>query len=87
MNVRATVYGAEGCVNRARTCAALRLAGISFEVVDMHAVGMVDELRRGIRELPFVATSGGESWTGLRVDKIVELRVGDVEQADADEPL
>ena len=88
MSARATVYGAEGCGSCERTCRALELAGISFERVDVWQSGFVDELRgRGIRELPFVTTSTGEGWTGLRVDRIVELRRAGVEQADADEPL
>lgn len=75
MSVQVTVYGAEGCWKCANTCTALRLADIPFEVVDVQAAGLVNELRgRGVRELPLVTTSTGENWTGLRVDKIVELR-------------
>ncbi|EPD83005.1 hypothetical protein HMPREF1529_03085 [Microbacterium sp. oral taxon 186 str. F0373] len=75
MSVQVTVYGAEGCWKCTNTCTALRLADIPFEVVDVQAAGLVDELRgRGVRELPLVTTSTGENWTGLRVDKIVELR-------------
>lgn len=85
MSVQATVYGAEGCWKCTSTCTALRLAGIPFKVVDVHDAGLVDELReRGVRELPLVTTSTGESWVGLRVDRIVELRRAGIEQAHAD---
>lgn len=84
MNAQVTVYGAEGC---ATTCTALRLAGIRFEAVDVHTSVLVDEPRsRAIRELPLVATSTGENWTGLRLDKIVELRPACAEEAHASEP-
>lgn len=84
MSVHATVYGGEGCWKCANTCTALRLAGIPFEVVDIQDAGLVDELRvRGVRELPLVTTSMGESWTGLRLDKIVELRLAGIEQGHA----
>lgn len=76
MSVSVTVYGGEGCWKCANTCTALTLAGIAFEVVDVHSAGLVDELRgRGVLELPYVVTSTGESWTGLRFDKIVDLRM------------
>lgn len=81
MTVQVTVYGGEGCWKCANTCTALRLAGIHFEVVDIQGAGLADELRGcGVRELPLVTTSTGESWTGLRLDKIVELRIAGVEQ-------
>lgn len=36
-----------------------------------------DALRAaGVRELPLVVADDGDRWTGLRVDKIVELRRG-----------
>ncbi|MEH3089185.1 MAG: hypothetical protein PGN24_06105 [Microbacterium arborescens] len=59
-------------------CTALRLAGIDFELVDVDASGLVDELRTaGVRELPLVVTDDGDCWTGLRLDKIIELRRGE----------
>lgn len=76
MSIQVTVYGGEGCWKCTNTCTALTLAGIPFEVVDVHGAGRVDELRgRGVLELPLVVASTGESWTGLRFDKIVELRM------------
>lgn len=75
MNIHATVYGAEGCTKCTNTCTVLRLAGIDFDLVDINAAGLVDKLRAaGVRELPLVVTDNGHTWTGLRVDKIVELR-------------
>lgn len=75
MSVQVTVYGAGGCWKCTNTVRALELAGVLHQVVDVDAAGMRDELRaRGIRELPYVVVEGGESWTGLRLDKIVELR-------------
>lgn len=75
MGAQVTVYGAEGCWKCTNTARALELAGVVHQVVDVDEAGLRDELRvRGIRELPYVVVDGGESWTGLRVDKIVELR-------------
>ncbi|WP_114587675.1 glutaredoxin domain-containing protein [Microbacterium arborescens] len=80
MSIHVTVYGAEGCTKCTNTCTALRLAGIDFDLVDADAAGLVDELRAaGVRELPLVVTDDGDKWTGLRVDKIVELRRGRME--------
>lgn len=73
MRVQVTVYGAEGCWKCTNTMRAVELAGIVCQLVDVD--GTRDELRdRGVRELPYVVTNGGDSWTGLRLDKIVELR-------------
>ena len=75
MSAQVTVYGAEGCWKCTNTARALELAGVVHQVVDVDAAGRRDELRdRGIRELPYVVIDGGDSWTGLRLDKIVELR-------------
>lgn len=75
MSAQVTVYGAEGCWKCTNTARALELAGVVHQVVDVDAAGLRDELRdRGIRELPYVVVDGGDSWTGLRLDKIVELR-------------
>lgn len=75
MSAQVTVYGAEGCWKCTNTARALELAGIVHQVVDVDAAGLRDELRdRGIRELPYVVVDGGDSWNGLRLDKIVELR-------------
>jgi glutaredoxin-like protein NrdH len=75
MSIHVTVYGAEGCTKCTNTCTALHLAGIDFDLVDVDDAGLVDELRAaGVRELPLVVTDNGDRWTGLRVDKIVELR-------------
>ncbi|MGU3358663.1 glutaredoxin family protein [Microbacterium sp. M4A5_1d] len=77
MSIHVTVYGAEGCGSCANTYTALRLAGIAFDLIDVNAAGLVDELRAaGICELPLVVTDNGDRWTGLRIDKIVELRRG-----------
>ena len=75
MSAQVTVYRAEGCWKCTNTARALELAGVVHQVVDVDAAGLRDELRdRGIRELPYVVVEGGDSWTGLRLDKIVELR-------------
>ncbi|MET3468960.1 MULTISPECIES: glutaredoxin domain-containing protein [Microbacterium] len=37
MSIHVTVYGAEGCTKCTNTCTALRLAGIDFDLVDVHA--------------------------------------------------
>ena len=77
MSAQVTVYGAEGCWKCTNTARALELAGVVHQAVDVDAAGMRDELRdRGIRELPYVDVDvdGSDSWTGLRLDKIVELR-------------
>lgn len=75
MSIHVTVYGAERCTKCTNTRTALRLAGFDFDLVDVNAAGLVDELRAaGVRELPLVVTDDGDRWTGLRVDKIVELR-------------
>jgi len=85
MSIHVTVYGAEGCTKCANTCTALRLAGIDFDLVDVDDAGLVDELRAaGVRELPLVVTDDGGRWTGLRVDKIVELRRGSVDEIQAE---
>lgn len=76
MSTQVTVYGAEGCWKCANTARALELAGIAHQVVDIDTAGIRDELRqRGIRELPYVDVDGRDSWTGLRLDLIVELRL------------
>jgi len=77
MSTQVTVYGAEGCWKCANTARALELADIAYRVVDIDASGIRDELRKlGIRELPYVDVDvdGHDNWTGLRLDKIVELR-------------
>lgn len=75
MSTEVTVYGSEGCWKCANTARALELAGVAHQVVDIDAAGIRDKLRdRGIRELPYVDVAGRDSWTGLRLDKIVELR-------------
>lgn len=75
MSAQVTVYGVEGCWRCTNTAQALELAGIVHQVVDVDTAGLRDELRdQGIRELPYVVVDGGDSWTGLRLDKIVELR-------------
>lgn len=75
MSTQVTVYGAEGCWKCANTARALELAGVAHQVVDIDAAGIRDELRmRGIRELPYVDIEGRDSWTGMRLDKVVELR-------------
>lgn len=75
MSTQVTVYGAEGCWKCANTARALELAGIAHQVVDIDAAGIRDKLReRGIRELPYVDVAGRGSWTGLRLDRIIELR-------------
>jgi len=76
MSVQTTVYGQRDAGRaRTHTCTALGHAGITFEVVDVHDAGLVDELQgRDVRKLPLVTTSTGESWTGLRIDRVVELR-------------
>jgi glutaredoxin-like protein NrdH len=72
--VTVTVYGADGCWKCANTIKALDLAGIEHRYRDVPAEGLADELRdQGVRELPLVVTDTGERWTGLRLDKIVEL--------------
>lgn len=72
--VTVTVYGAGGCWKCANTIKALDLAGIEHRYRDVSAEGLADELRdQGVRELPLVVTDTGERWTGLRLDKIVEL--------------
>ncbi|MDD7963575.1 glutaredoxin domain-containing protein [Microbacterium thalli] len=85
MSIHVTVYGAEGCTKCTNTCIALRLAGIDFDLVDVHAAGLVDELRiAGVQELPLVVTDDGDRWTGLRLDKTVELRRGSVDEIQAE---
>lgn len=75
MRVQVTVYGAEGCWKCMNTMRALELARIAYEPVDVDAAGVRNELRdMGIRELPYVVTNVGDNWTGLRLDRIVELR-------------
>lgn len=77
MSIHVTAYGAEVYTKCTNACTALRLAGIDFDLVDVDDAGLVDELRAaGVRELPLVVTDDGGRWTGLRVDKIVELRRG-----------
>lgn len=70
-----TVYGREGCARCENTMCALDLAGIPAVYVDVDRdTGARAELEeRGVRELPLVVTAT-ESWTGLRIDKIVALR-------------
>lgn len=75
MRVQVTVYGAEGCWKCTNTMRALELAGIACQLVDVDAAGVRSDLRdMGIRKLPYVVTDAGENWTGLRLDRIVELR-------------
>lgn len=75
MSGQVTVYGAEGCWKCTNTARALELAGVAHQVVDVDGAGIRDELHaRGVRELPYVVVDGSESWSGLRLDKIVELR-------------
>ena len=76
MNAHVTVYGTEECWKCTNTARALELAGVAHQIVDIDAAGIRDELNeRGIRELPYVEVDSGDSWTGLRLDKIVEIRL------------
>lgn len=85
MSIHVTVYGAEGCTKCMNTCTALRLAGIDFDLVDVNAAGLGDELRAaGVHELPLVVTDDGDCWTGLRLDKTVELRRSSVDEIQAE---
>ena len=50
---------------------------VDFDLVDVYAVGLVYELRAAdVRDLPLAVTDDGDRWTGLRLDKIVELSDG-----------
>lgn len=70
------VYGREGCPACENTMRALTIAGVPARYVDVDAEPEAAELLRaaGARQLPYVRLPDGSAWTGLRLDKIVELR-------------
>lgn len=71
------VYGREGCAACENTMRALAIAGVPARYVDVDQnAAAAEQLRTaGVRQLPYVQLPGGDSWTGLRLDRIVELRL------------
>lgn len=70
------VYGREGCPACENTMRALEIAGVPARYVDVDAEPAAAELLRaaGVQQLPYVQLPDGDSWTGLRLDRIVDVR-------------
>ncbi len=70
------VYGREGCPACENTMRALTIAGVPARYVDLDAEPAAAELLRaaGVQQLPYVQLPDGDSWTGLRLDRIVDVR-------------
>lgn len=65
------VYGREGCPACENTMRALTIAGVPARYVDVDVETAAAELLRAaaVQQLP-----DGDSWTGLRLDRIVDVR-------------
>lgn len=69
-----TVFAKSNCTACSNTERALSKRGVDFKVVNVEenldvAQSLVDE---GFRAMPVVKLSNGESWSGLKLDKIKE---------------
>ena len=81
----AVLYSKPGCKDCIGTARSYLKYGVPFVKVDVmqdqEALEFV--LASGHKQMPFNRTARGESWTGYRIDKLMEHRMGLVALAAA----